>query len=108
MRQADFEPLRRPLDEASHAPGWLYASPDVYRLEVERLFMKSWLFVGREEELPRVGDYLTVRVAGEPIVVARDADGALRAFYNMCADALPFHQPVCHGGPHTVTAKEGV
>ena len=84
MREADFEALRRPLDEASHAPGWLYASPDVYRLEVERLFMKSWLFVGREEELPRPGDYLTLRVAGEPIVVARDADGTLHAFYNMC------------------------
>lgn len=84
MRQADFQALRRPLDEASHGPGWLYASPDVYRLEVERLFMKSWLFVGREEELSRPGDYLTLRVAGEPIVVARDADGALHAFYNMC------------------------
>jgi Rieske 2Fe-2S family protein len=83
MRPADFEALRRPLDEASHAPGWLYASPDVYRREVERLFLKSWLFVGREEELARPGDYLTLRVAGEPLVVARDADG-LHAFYNMC------------------------
>jgi Rieske 2Fe-2S family protein len=84
MRQADFEALRRPLDEASHAPGWFYSSPDVYRLEVEQLFMKGWLFVGREEELPHAGDYFTLRVAGEPIVVARDADGILQAFYNMC------------------------
>jgi len=84
MQQSDFAALRRPLDEASHAPGWLYSSPDVYRLEVERLFMKRWLFVGREEELAHPGDYLTHRVAGEPIVITRDADGALRAFRNMC------------------------
>ena len=84
MKPADFETFRRPLNEASHAPGWLYASHDVYRLEVNRLFMKSWLFVGREEELSGPGDYLTFRIAGEPIVVARDADGTLRAFYNMC------------------------
>jgi phenylpropionate dioxygenase-like ring-hydroxylating dioxygenase large terminal subunit len=84
MNQADFSGLRRPLEEASHAPGWLYSAPDVYRREVEQLFMKNWLFVGREEELQHPGDYFTLRVAGEPIVVARDADGVLGAFYNMC------------------------
>jgi len=82
IRQLD--PMRRPLDEASHAPGWLYSSPEVYRLEVEQLFMRSWLFVGREEELPGAGDYLTLRIAGEPVVVARTPEGTLNAFYNMC------------------------
>jgi Rieske 2Fe-2S family protein len=76
--------VRRPLTEASHAPGMLYASPEIYRLEVERLFMRDWLFVGRTEELPNPGDYLTLRIAGEPIVIARADDGALHAFYNMC------------------------
>lgn len=76
--------VRRPLAEASHAPGFIYASPDVYRREVERLFMRDWLYVARAEELSNPGDYLTLRIAGEPIVVTRDQDGALRAFYNMC------------------------
>ena len=79
-----FDALRRPLDEASHAPGFLYSAPDVYAREVEQLFMKNWLFVGREEELARPGDYLTHRIAGEPIVVARAAEGTLHAYYNMC------------------------
>ncbi|MBM4441132.1 MAG: aromatic ring-hydroxylating dioxygenase subunit alpha [Candidatus Rokubacteria bacterium] len=77
--------VRRPVAEASHAPGFLYASPDVYRLEVERLFRRDWLLVGREEELAEPGDFLTLRIAGEPIVIARARDGALHAFYNMCA-----------------------
>jgi phenylpropionate dioxygenase-like ring-hydroxylating dioxygenase large terminal subunit len=76
--------VQRPLAEASHAPGFLYASPEVYRREVEQLFMRDWLYVGRVEELPNPGDYLTMRIAGEPIVVARDQGGTLHAYYNMC------------------------
>ena len=45
---AQLAQVRRPLDEASHAPGWLYSSPEVYTAEIERLFMRGWLFVGRE------------------------------------------------------------
>ena len=37
-REAELARVRRPLDEASHAPGWLYSSPDVYRTEIDRLF----------------------------------------------------------------------
>jgi Rieske 2Fe-2S family protein len=79
-----WQDVRRPITEASHAPGPLYASPDIYRLEVERLFMRDWLFVAREEELSAPGDYLTSRIAGEPIVIARADDGSLHAFHNMC------------------------
>jgi phenylpropionate dioxygenase-like ring-hydroxylating dioxygenase large terminal subunit len=76
--------VQRPLAEASHAPGFLYASPDVYRREIEQLFMRDWLFVARAEELPDPGDYLARRIAGEPIVIAHDEAGVLSAFYNMC------------------------
>ena len=76
--------VRRPLAEASHAPGALYSSPDIYAAEVDRMFRRDWLFVGRIEELPNPGDFTTMRIAGEPIIVARAQDGQLHAFYNMC------------------------
>ena len=82
IRQLD--PMRRPLDEASHAPGWLYSSPEVYRLEVEQLFMRSWLFVGREEELPGAGDYLTLNY-----LVARCKDGQWLQLTNDTARLFP-------------------
>jgi len=84
VRHPDLAQVQRPLDEASHAPGWLYSSPDVYRAEIERLFMRGWLLVGREEELATPGDFMTLRIAGEPIVVARTPEGRLNAYYNMC------------------------
>ena len=84
MDVTELHEVRRPLDEASHAPGFVYASSEVYRREIETLFRRDWLLVGRVEELPNPGDYTTRRIAGEPIVIARGPEGTLPAFYNMC------------------------
>ena len=83
-RAEDFRDVRQPLEAASHAPGWLYSSPELYAQEIRTLFMRDWLFVGRVEELPNPGDYMTLRLAGEPIVITRTPEGRLEAFYNMC------------------------
>ncbi|MEX2631002.1 MAG: aromatic ring-hydroxylating dioxygenase subunit alpha [Tistlia sp.] len=82
--KVDLSGPRRSVEQASHAPGAIYHSPEIYEREVEVLFKKEWLFVGRVEELPNPGDYATMRICGEPIVVARDRKGQLSAFYNMC------------------------
>ena len=80
-----FGDVRRPLPRASHAPGRIYSSPEIYALEKERIWMRDWLCVGRADELPEPGDYMTSRIAGEPIVLARDRAGELAAFANVCA-----------------------
>jgi Rieske 2Fe-2S family protein len=74
-----------PLAKATHTPGNVYASPEVFQLEKERMFMRDWLFVARVEEFQKPGDYLTHNVMGEPIVIAMGKDGKLNAFYNQCA-----------------------
>jgi Rieske 2Fe-2S family protein len=61
-----------------------YHAPDVYALERERVFARSWVCVGRGETLPDAGDFQTTEVADEPLVVVRGRDGALRAFANVC------------------------
>jgi Rieske 2Fe-2S family protein len=65
-------------------PAVWYTSPDVLARERERIFSCSWLCVGREESLVRAGDFLTVECAGESLIVTRDGDGRVRAFYNVC------------------------
>jgi phenylpropionate dioxygenase-like ring-hydroxylating dioxygenase large terminal subunit len=82
---AGIEELRKPLAEARHIPGYFYASPEVYELEKQRIFLKDWLPIARVEELQQPGDYMTFRVAEEPFVVARDEAGKLNAFMNRCA-----------------------
>lgn len=81
---SDLTQTRKPLAKASHAPGEIYASPEILRREAEVYFMRDWLYAGRVEELAEPGDYMTMRVIGEPILIARDKAGALHACYNMC------------------------
>ena len=75
---------RAPLLQARHLPGDFYTSPHTYKLEQERIFQADWLCVGRLEEVAQPGDYLTLRVGDEPIIVCRDEDRAINAFYNVC------------------------
>lgn len=79
-----LENVRKDLPKAGHVPGYVYSSPEVFQQEIDTYFMKDWLVVGRVEELPKPGDYMTMRITGEPIVIARDRDGNLNAYYNMC------------------------
>jgi len=80
-----FDAVKEPLATATHAPAYVYGSEEAFQKEIDEYFMKDWLYVGREEELEKAGDYLTMRLVGEPIVIARDTDGSLNAYYNMCA-----------------------
>lgn len=79
IKTADsFEAGSRTLD------GRYYTSPEVFALEQERIFAGSWICVGREEQLPHPGDYFTCQVAGESLLVLREPDGTVIAFFNVC------------------------
>ncbi|NLD75560.1 MAG: aromatic ring-hydroxylating dioxygenase subunit alpha [Acidimicrobiales bacterium] len=60
--------------------------PAHYEVEREAIFKKTWLNVGRMEQLPRTGAYFTreLDVAGTSVVVVRDSAGTPRAFHNVC------------------------
>jgi phenylpropionate dioxygenase-like ring-hydroxylating dioxygenase large terminal subunit len=45
---------------------------------------RDWLCAGRADALPDPGDYLTMEIAGEPVIILRDRDGALRGMSNVC------------------------
>ena len=85
VRDRGFSESRRALQAARHGPGYIYSSPEHYRAEIDAYFMTDWLYVARIEELEDPGDYMALRLAGEPVVIARDKDGRLNACYNMCA-----------------------
>ncbi len=80
-----FAGVRQPLPRASHAPGEIYASPEIFRREMDDIFLQDWLYIGRVEELAERYDYMALRLVGQPVIVARDKDGELHASYNMCA-----------------------
>jgi Rieske 2Fe-2S family protein len=65
-------------------PSKYFTDPEVFRGEMERFFLRTWICVGRGDHIPNAGDYFLRDVAGESIIVTRDADGLVRAFFNVC------------------------
>lgn len=80
-----IERTRAGLGEARHLPGHFYTSEEIFQREIETIFQREWLCVGRVEEFAQPGDYHALRIVGEPLVVVRGSDGELRAFRNLCA-----------------------
>ena len=72
------------IDGARTLPREYYTSPELFGHELEHIFTKRWLCVGREDRLPNPGDWFTQAVGKESIIVLRDREGAYRAFYNVC------------------------
>ena len=80
----DFASTRAPLHEARHLPPHLYVSAELYQREKEEIFMRDWVCVARVEEIENPGDYMTRRIIDESVIVARNAEGEINAFANVC------------------------
>ena len=65
-------------------PGSAYSSPEVFAAEQEKIFEQMWLCVARASELPKAGDFQTVQLGRESVIVSRNRKGQLRAFFNVC------------------------
>jgi len=66
------------------APIHLYRDPEVFEREREAIFARTWQYLGLEADLVRTGEYLAETLAGFPILVVRNAEGALRGYHNVC------------------------
>ncbi len=72
------------IEEAWLPPSSWYTDPRFYDLERATVFRSNWLVAARRDELLGPGAYAAGVMAGEPYVVVRGSDNALRAFYNVC------------------------
>ena len=73
-----------PFEQARAMPTSVYTSEEFVEAELKHVFSKDWYCVGRADALSKTGDYVTAELAGQPIVVLRDADHQLRAMSNVC------------------------
>src|SRR5262245_57812307 len=71
------------LERGLSLPSSWYTDPAVLARECERIFRRSWQYVGRSEQVARTGHYITGEVGGVPVVVVR-SDLGLRGFVNVC------------------------
>jgi len=80
---AAFDPAI-PFDRAWTPPSRWYTDPAFYQRERGAVFGRTWQLAARAAQVESPGDYVTTCIAGEPWVVVRGEDGALRAFANTC------------------------
>jgi len=66
-------------------PASWYRDPEAYGREREAVFSRAWVYLGHRQHLRRTGDYVADEVAGWPVFVVVDDDGALRGYHNVCA-----------------------
>jgi glycine betaine catabolism A len=83
--------------DAFTLPARYYLDAGVYAKELDRFFLSMWVCAGRSAELAQAGDYFLRELAGESIIILRDAMHELRAFYNVCR----------HRGTRLCTAPAG-
>lgn len=76
-----------------------YRCPEYFQLERERVFGRSWLIMGRQEELSKPHSYIVkdIEICGASVLITRASDGRIQAFHNVCS----------HRGNQIVTEREG-
>jgi choline monooxygenase len=70
--------------EKAVLPGFAYRDEAIFELEAERLFRREWISLTCGMSVPEPGDVFPVTIAGQSLLVARDREGEIRVFYNLC------------------------
>lgn len=65
-------------------PAYIYNDRKIFELEKERIFQRSWIFVGHESEIAQPGDYMVRNIVTDSFIVNRDEAGQIGAHFNMC------------------------
>jgi Rieske 2Fe-2S family protein len=73
---------RRQRGYALEAP--FYTDPDIFAADLDIIFGQHWIFVGVEPDLPQAGDCMAIDIGRHAIIVARDDNGSLHGFHNVC------------------------
>ncbi|MBD3894890.1 aromatic ring-hydroxylating dioxygenase subunit alpha [Halomonas sp. ML-15] len=65
-------------------PQPFYNDARLFALDMQEIFAKEWLFAGMSCEIPAKGNYLTLEVGDNPLILVRGADGTIHGFHNVC------------------------
>ena len=74
----------QPMEGARALPANFYRSTGFFDFECDELLRREWLCLGREDQIPNPGDYFTVELLQEPLLIVRGDDGRVRTLVNVC------------------------
>src|SRR3954469_21027038 len=88
MHNTAAAPFRKPNETfaqgAKSLPQKYFVSPDIFARELSVIFAAQWVLVGHQSQIPHAGDCFVTEVANESLIIARDKDQSIHAFYNVC------------------------
>jgi len=73
------------LIEPDRVHGSLYTDPAVYAAELERIWYRTWVYVGHESEIPEPNDYVLKSIGPQPVIMTRDREGQIHLLLNRCS-----------------------
>ena len=62
----------------------VYTDPQIFDLEMERIHERVWIYCGHESQIPKTGDYYTLQIGRQPLLMVRGSDGKISVLYNRC------------------------
>lgn len=80
----EFDASCGDINEVVSLPPAVFTSDEFFEFEKEAVFGHEWLCIGRATDIPKKGDYYTVKVIDEQLLVVRQADGSIRVQSNIC------------------------
>jgi len=95
MKWTDEKLRELVLDDRVHRD--IYTDPEIFELEMQKLFGRLWVFVGHESQVKSRGDYYCTTMARQPVVLTRAADGKIHVVFNRCG----------HRGAKVVNTESG-
>ncbi|MGI9229039.1 MAG: aromatic ring-hydroxylating oxygenase subunit alpha [Gammaproteobacteria bacterium] len=63
----------------------VYTDPEIFQLEMQRIWGRAWIYVGHESQVKEPGDYFATTVARQPVIMTRHSDGKVYVLFNRCA-----------------------
>lgn len=88
MQQLDIEglvPTNPEVGTIDRVHRRIYVDPAVFEAEMEKIYGRTWIYVGHESEVANPGDYKTTTIGLQPVILSRDEDGQIHVLYNRCA-----------------------
>jgi phenylpropionate dioxygenase-like ring-hydroxylating dioxygenase large terminal subunit len=61
-----------------------YTDPEIFKLEMQRIHERVWIYCGHLSQIPKAGDYYTVQIGRQPMIMVRRSDGKVSVLYNRC------------------------
>lgn len=95
--RGDMLNLLRARKYGHSLPQPFYIDPAFFKLDMELIWYRDWLFAGHDCDIPKAGNYFTLQIGAYPVVVVRDRSGEIRAFHNTCR----------HRGSRVCTSAKG-